>query len=344
MSAGLIGSPSPLSGYDLLLFDLDGVVYIGPQAVPGAPEAVERAHAAGVRCTFVTNNASRRPGTVARHLRDLGIDAADDDVVTSAQAGAALLARRLPSGANVLVVGGDGLTWALEQAGLKPVTSMDDEPQAVIQGFAPEVGWRQLAEASYAITAGLPWVATNRDLTVPTPRGRAPGNGSLVNVLADVTGRQPENAGKPEPTLFREAVQRCRGTRPLVVGDRLDTDLEGARAAGIDGLLVLTGVHRARELLVAQPPERPHLIARDLHGLDVPHPGPVRTDGGWQVGGATVSDRFEVLSPGDDALDVLRAACCAAWATRAGEAPGNADVDAVLSALRRLEADGPWGR
>lgn len=339
--AGLIGSKVPLEVYDLLLFDLDGVVYIGPKAVPGAPEAVERASAAGVRSTFVTNNASRRPATVAQHLRELGVDCRDVDVVTSAQAGAAMLARRLPVRAPVLMIGGDGLSWALEQEGLIPVTSMDDHPQAVIQGFAPEVGWKQLAEGSYGVCAGLPWIATNRDLTVPTPKGRAPGNGALVGAIAAATGVQPEVAGKPEPALFLEVVQRHGGTRPLVIGDRLDTDLQGARAAGIDGLLVLTGVHRARDLLTAHPRERPHLIARDLDGLAQPHPAPEQVQGGWRVGAAVVGDDLAVRDHDHDCLDVLRAAACAAWTAQdAGEPP---DVGPVVEALRGIEPDGPWG-
>ncbi|MFI7589366.1 HAD-IIA family hydrolase [Spongisporangium articulatum] len=342
MNDGLIGAGVPVDVYDLLLFDLDGVVYIGPAPVPQAPEAIARAQKAGVRCTFVTNNASRRPGVVADHLREFGIDCADDDVVTSAQGAAAMLARRLPAGAPVLVIGGDGLTWALGEAGLTPVTSLDDDPQAVVQGFGPDVGWRQLAEGAIGVSQGLPFIATNLDLTVPTPRGRAPGNGALVGTVVAATGVQPEVAGKPQPTLFLEAVARYGGRAPLVIGDRLDTDLEGARAAGLDGLMVLTGVHRTRELLAAAPGVRPHLIARDLRGLETVHPAPEPDDDGWRVGSAVVGPGLEVRNAGDDALDVLRAACAAAWA---GSEVGTGTVDptSLLAVLHRMEPDGPWG-
>jgi HAD superfamily hydrolase (TIGR01450 family) len=363
--------------YDLVLLDLDGVVYIGRAAVPGAAGALARVRAAGVRTAFVTNNASRPPQTVGEHLRELGIDAADDDVVTSAQAAAAVLARRLPGGAKVLIVGGEGLYRAIEAVGLKPVQSADDQPMAVVQGFSPDIGWRLLAEGSRAVRSGLPWIATNVDLTVPTPYGPAPGNGTLVAAIATATGVRPEVAGKPQPTLFLEAAERYRGRRPLVVGDRLDTDLEGARAAGMDGLAVLTGVHRVRDLIAAAPQRRPHLISRDLNGLLVAHPGPERTADGWGVGGTVVAvddAGLHIVRAGVEPLDLIRAGCAAAWDyadSRAGSGAGSdsdpgsssnpgsgrgsgsgtdqgvdvaaLDPDALLDALYSLDRSGPWG-
>jgi HAD superfamily hydrolase (TIGR01450 family) len=350
-NAGLIGSAEPLTQvYDLVLLDLDGVVYIGPAAVPGAAAALDRVRTAGVRTAFVTNNASRPPGTVAAHLRELGVQADDDDVVNSAQAASALLARRLPVGSPVLVVGGEGLYQALEAVGLKPVASMEDSPVAVVQGFSPDIGWKLLAEGTRAVRSGLPWIATNTDLTVPTPFGPAPGNGTLVAAIASTTGITPEVAGKPQPTLFHEAVERYGARRALVVGDRLDTDLEGARAAGMDGLVVLTGVHRVRDLLEAAPQRRPHLIARDLNGLLDPHPTPVRTDAGWSVGSAVVrvtggdKAELEVVHPGADPLDLLRAGCSAAWTWSDREPGTSLDPAPLLDALYRLEEAGPWER
>jgi glycerol 3-phosphatase-2 len=352
-NSGLIGSVRPLSEvYDLVLLDLDGVVYIGQAAVSGAAPALDRVRAAGVRTAFVTNNASRPPGVVADHLRELGVHADDDDVVTSAQAASALLARRFPAGSSVLVVGGEGLYRALEAAGLKPVASVDDGPVAVAQGFSPDIGWRLLAEGTRAVRSGLPWIATNTDLTVPTPYGPAPGNGTLVAAVAAATGVQPEVAGKPQPTLFREAVERYGAQRPLVVGDRLDTDLEGARAAGMDGLAVLTGVHRVPDLLAAEPHRRPHLIARDLNGLLDPHPAPARTDQGWSVGSGLVSVDaaagehavLQVVESGSDPLDLVRAGCAAAW-EHADAHPGSTlDAATLLGVLRNLEKTGPWER
>jgi glycerol 3-phosphatase-2 len=343
-SPGLLGTERPLTElFDVLLLDLDGVVYIGPDAVPGAAQALARARADGVRASFVTNNASRPAPTVAAHLRELGIDAADDEVVTSAQAAAGLLAARLPAGAPVLVVGGEGLDWALRQEGLTPVRSMDDVPQAVVQGFSPDVGWRQLAEGTRAVNAGLPWIATNTDLTVPTPHGRAPGNGTLVAAVATATGITPEVAGKPQPPLFLDAVRRSQAARPLVVGDRLDTDLEGAVAAGIPGLVVLTGVCTGVDLLRAAPHERPQLIGRDLGCLTEVHPRPEAADGAWRCGKSTVTDGGAVAGTGDDPIDLLRAACAAFWAAvdAGGPAP---DPGPVTDALRTLDRGGPWGR
>lgn len=261
-----------VGGYDVAMLDLDGVVYRGGQAVAGAPEQVEAVRARGLRVAFVTNNASRAAAVVAEHLRELGVAARDEDVVTSAQAVARLLAERFGSGARILCIGGDGLHLALADHGLRPVASLDEEPVAVVQGFGPEVGWSDLAEASYAVAGGLPWYASNTDRTVPTARGTAPGNGMFVEAVAAATRTRPLVAGKPEPALFDETVIRVGGTRPLVIGDRLDTDIEGANRVGADSLLVLTGVTGLADLVVAPPAQRPTFVAPDLGGLWVAHP------------------------------------------------------------------------
>lgn len=338
---------APSAGFDTVLLDLDGVVYIGPKAVPGAAEALAGVRSAGVRTAFVTNNASRPPRVVAEHLRELGVEAAQEDVVNSAQAASAMLARRLEPGAPVLVVGGLGLYEALTAEGLTPVASMDAGPVAVVQGFTPDITWQLLVEGTRAVRAGLPWIATNMDSTVPTAYGPAPGNGTMVEAIITATGVRPEVAGKPEPTLFLEAVQRYGSRSALVVGDRLDTDLEGARAADLTGLLVLTGVHRITDLITASPRVRPHLIARDLHGLLVAHPGPVvGADEVVRVGAARarVEDgAVVVLEAGPDALDLARAGVVAAWEHQdaGGSVP---DGGALMRALSVLEGDGPWDR
>ena len=346
-SSTLIGlERAPSAEFDTVLLDLDGVVYIGPKAVPGAPEALTRVREAGMRTAFVTNNASRPPRVVAAHLRELGVQAADDDVVNSAQAASALFAQRLPAGSRVLVVGGVGLYEALEEAGLKPVGSMDDEPVAVVQGFTPDINWNLLVEGTRAVRAGLPWIATNMDATVPTPYGPAPGNGTMVDAVITATKVQPEVAGKPQPTLFREAATRYGSKKTMVVGDRLDTDLEGARAAGMVGMIVLTGVHRAGDLISATADVRPHLIARDLNGLLEAHPGPVVHGDLVTVGESRVrvgKGAVIVTEAGSDPLDLLRAGCVAAWTYR-DRYDEVAKSDALLDALYALEKDGPWGR
>jgi glycerol-1-phosphatase len=320
------------SGFDLVLVDLDGVVYVGPYAVVGAAESLARLAGAGKRCCFVTNNAARPPGEVAAHLRELGVELADGDVVTAAQEGAELLAGRLPSGSRVLAVGGPGVASALEEVALSPVTRYEDGVTGVLQGYGPEVGWRDLAEACYAVSAGAQWVATNPDLTVPTPRGTAPGNGQLTAVVARTTGRTADVTGKPGPGLFQSAVRRGGGGRALVVGDRLDTDIAGAVAAGLPSLAVLTGVTGVAELLAAEPQERPTYLADDLSGLWSSHPPVSSDEGWWRCNGARARVRDgrlerEMTGPGDR-LGLVRAAAAAIWEAR----DGGQDVDLVSSA------------
>jgi HAD superfamily hydrolase (TIGR01450 family) len=332
---------SLLDDHDVLLLDLDGVVYVGPEAVPHAPSALEDAVAAGLRLGYITNNASRTPATVAGHLRDLGVPAADEDVVNSAQAAADHLAGEFPPGAAVLLVGGTGLRVALEDVGLR-ATDDRTEAVAVVQGFSPDLGWTQLAEATHAVRSGLPWVATNLDATVPTPGGPAPGNGLLVDLVARAAGRGPDVVcGKPERALFDAAVGRTGATNALVVGDRLDTDLQGARTAGLPGLLVLTGVTGVPELLAAGPHERPVFVSHDLRGLGDVHPGVVAVARPRGVLATCRQAQVEVESGtllvtgrdvGPDGLDVLRAAAAAVWAAR----DGGLAVD-LVSAAAALE-------
>jgi HAD superfamily hydrolase (TIGR01450 family) len=326
----LRGSDVPLAQrYDVALLDLDGVVYVGPSAVPGAPEALAEAGTAGMRLAYVTNNASRPPAAVAAHLRSLGLPARDDEVVTSAQAAARVLADLVPPGSRVLVVGGEGLRVALRERGLDPVASSTDAPAAVVQGFSPDLDWALLAEGAYALARGVPWVASNTDLTIPTPGGRAPGNGTLVEVLRLATGRTPVVAGKPETSMHREAVLRTGATHPIVVGDRLDTDIEGAIRAGVDSLLVLSGVTDAVDLVVAAPHLRPTFVAADLGGLLQAHPA-TGWDEGWRCRHSVAAVRGGMLevTAGDDWMDAVRAACAAVW-----NAPGPLAPEVVGKAL-----------
>lgn len=259
-----------LDGYDVLLLDLDGVVYLGPEPVPGAPEKLERARAAGVALAFITNNAGRTPQQVAEHLRRLGVRAEADDVITSAQAAAGLLAERLAPGAAVYLVGGAGLEEALLGAGLRPVTTPDAAPQAVVSGFGPQMPWQRVVDGAILIGDGLPWVAANTDASFPTDRGTAPGHGSLVDLIARFTGVRPTVAGKPHRPLFDEAMRRFGDARALMIGDRLDTDIAGARAAGIDSLLVLTGVDDLAAVRQAPATQRPDFVGADLGVLFEP--------------------------------------------------------------------------
>ena len=254
--------------HDVVFFDLDGVIYIGPHAVTHAPEVLADLRRRGIGCCFVTNNASRTPMQVAEHLTELGISASADEVVTGSQAGAGLMASFIEPGSKVLAIGGPGVAEALTDRGFIPVFSNDDEPAAVMQGFGPQLTWSDLAEAAFALRRQIPWVATNMDSTFPTPRGLAPGNGSLVMALVNATGRRPDAvAGKPERSLFDEAVRRTGASRGLMVGDRLDTDIAGGNRAGMDTLLVFTGVCTTEESDRAAGDEIPTYVGDDLRSL-----------------------------------------------------------------------------
>lgn len=328
-------SDRPLSeAYDVALLDLDGVVYIGHRPVLGAADALAKARAAGQRLAFVTNNASRTPSAVAALLSEVGVPATAEDVVTAAQAAARLLAERLPAGSRVLVVGGMGLRHAMYAQGLTPVSTAAEGPAAVVQGFDPLLSYGLIAEGAQAVMAGALFVGSNGDLTIPSGSGvPRPGNGALMKVIEAATGVEPIVTGKPERPLHHESILRTGAERPLVVGDRLDTDIEGAYNGGADSLLVFTGVTDPLAALTAGPRHRPTYLAADLAGLLVPHPEVRRNGDTFECAGWTarwVGEEIEVTGDGD-AYDGLRVLCAAAWRT---EKP--APAEAVTTALSRL--------
>ena len=284
----------------------------------GAAEGIAALRARGTRLGFVTNNAARPPAVVAEHLVELGIPASSEDVVTSAQAGADLVLARFGAGAKVLIVGGEGVADAIAEAGLIGVWSADDAPVAVLQGYGFELTWQQLNEAAIAIQRGAHWVATNTDPTRPTERGLVPGNGAAVAAVAMAVPAVPEVAGKPYRPLLDDTVARIGARRPIFVGDRLDTDVAGARNAGLDSLLVLSGSHGPDDLLRAGPGDRPTHIGQDLRALLDP-PLIITSSGtGFACGSARAAveaGRLVVESkPGTTDLEVLWATAHAAWA------------------------------
>ncbi|MFV2121448.1 HAD-IIA family hydrolase [Streptomyces sp. Act-28] len=331
------GSATALSAaYDTALLDLDGVVYAGGEAIAHAVEALDRARAGGMHLAYVTNNALRTPDAVAAHLTELGVPAEPADVITSAQAVARLVADQLPRESRVLVVGGEGLRVALRERGLVPVESADDDPAAVVQGYGgPELPWGRFAEAAYAIARGVPWYASNTDLTIPGTRGIAPGNGAAVEVVRIATGAEPRVAGKPLPPMHRETILRTGARRPLVVGDRLDTDIEGAHNGGVDSLLVLTGVTTPAVLLAARPEHRPTYVDADLRGLLTGQPEVTGSQAdGFRCGGWTASvdgDALALAGSGDP-MDGLRALCATAW-SHAGDGSCGLGARKALAAL-----------
>jgi len=298
--------------HDCLLLDLDGTVFRGHEPTPGAVETLAVVRS---RILFVTNNASRGPAEVAQHLCAMGFTAKPDDIVTSAQSAARLLAEQLQPGAAVLIVGTDSLAAEIRKVGLVPVRHWSEGPVAVVQGHSPQTGWPDLAEAALAIRSGALWVAANVDKTLPSERGLLPGNGAMVAALRTATDSAPQVAGKPEPTLLTDALARGKFRSPLVVGDRLDTDIAGANAAGLPSLLVLCGVSTAADTVRAAVGQRTNYIAEDLRSLYAradslrigPHPA-------WyvDVGPSAVTVQSTGRDPGDP-LSVVRATASAVW-------------------------------
>jgi glycerol 3-phosphatase-2 len=328
---------TPLDGVLLVLADLDGVVYKGPGAIPYAVESIN-AIDSSVRVAYLTNNASRTDAAVADHLTELGLHASPRDIVTSPQAAVTLLKDIVPEGSTILVVGGDGLVDEITKAGYTVTRSALDAPAAVMQGFAPDVGWVHLAEAAFALngegtTGDLPWIATNTDWTIPQARGTAPGNGTLVSAVHTAVGRLPIVAGKPEVAIYREAMTRFGTEAALMIGDRLDTDILGANRAGIPSVLVLTGIDQAKQVLGAVPQERPTYIVDDLRQLHEPYPETVVTEAPGvtrtTVGGATVRREGATLTvESGSGIDLLRAGAAAIW--NSGAAIYALDVPAEL--------------
>lgn len=302
--------------YDTLLADLDGVVYEGTRAIAGAVESLNKLQADGVAVGYVTNNSSRTSETISQQLNGFGLKTSADHIIGSAQTGTELLSTMVEPGSKILVVGGEGLRSRVAAAGFTVVDSADDRPKGVIQGFAPDVSWRHLAEAAFAIQNGAKWVATNSDWTLPQERGLAPGNGTLVSAVHTAVGQLPVVAGKPEPAIFQTALREFETDSALFVGDRIDTDITGANRAGIDSALVMTGVSTRKELLAAKPEGRPKYILQDLTQLLTRYSAPKKTKRGFACEGAEVEllgNRVLVTHGDPRSLDALKAACATIW-------------------------------
>lgn len=327
----ILGSSTPLARrYSLALLDLDGVVYRGANPVEHAAEGITRAADMGMRIAYTTNNPSRYPDVVAEQISSFGIDAHGDDVITSAMVSAAMLADKLPQGSRVLVIGKDHLKDELTHAGMVVVDSAQDNPDAVIQSWYPELGWTMLAEASYAIEKGAQYFVTNRDLTIPREQGIAPGNGALQIPVITATGQEPlASAGKPEAAMYHQARHLFSPTDDMVetenclpVGDRLDTDIEAANRGGYDSAVVLTGVADAAQIIAAEPILRPTYICADLRGLCSPQPEVKQSEDAFECRKARVRvDDYTLhieydgveLTENISQLDALRAAASAVW-------------------------------
>lgn len=263
--------------YECFLLDLDGVLYRGDLAVDGADDAVGRLRAGGRRLVFMTNNSSRTPEQVAEKLSGLGIQAAPGEVVSSALATADMLASR--GGGTAFVVGERGILAALADAGLDILDGAPERADYVVVGWDRAVDYAKFRTASLLVQRGAHLVATNADVSFPAPDGLWPGAGALLSVITSTTGVEAEVVGKPHAPVYETALLRAGGGRPLVVGDRLDTDIAGAQALGWDSLLVLTGISREADLGAS--PFRPTYVAAGLSALFA-EPEPTRRDAATQ--------------------------------------------------------------
>ena len=346
---------SPLKGskgalytnFDAALLDLDGTAYAGKLPIEHAAQAAEEAREAGLKIGFVTNNASRTPAMIAAQLDELGFKAKPSDIMTSAMDVIAVMSEHLDEGASVYVVGGEGLRQALREAGYVLVESADDEPAAVVQGFDASVTWAQLTEAAFALERGAQFFATNLDATLPQERGFALGNGALVRAVSYATRKRPIAAGKPEPGIYQRGAELIESENPIAVGDRLETDILGAVAAGIPALHVLTGVHDARAVICAPRGQRPSYLALDMRGLLEEHPSPKHhADGTWTCGISQVArlrrdghltlDDVELREGAVISMDSYRALAAAAW-----DSPSELDI--VCPTLTVVPNDDPTG-
>ena len=298
--------------YDTVLCDLDGVVYEGSNVIAHAAETINTLAALGVPVGYVTNNSSRRPETISEQLLTFGISTSPENIISSAKTGVEILAKLIPAGSKVLVVGGEGLRARVTEAGFEIVPNSDAGPIGVIQGFDPSVAWTDLAEASYAIANGAKWVATNQDWTIPREKGIAPGNGTLVSAVHTAVGQLPIFAGKPEPAIYNTAVEHFGAKQALFIGDRIDTDIRGANRAGIDSVLVMTGISARKEALGAKPEDRPGYIIDTLAELLFGYEQPKKTKRGFSCNGAEVEllgNRVMITHGDPKSIGALRSAC-----------------------------------
>ncbi len=308
--------------FDAAILDLDGCTFHGDTAIPHVAESLATARGAGMRVFFLTNNSSRTQEQIAQKLTGLGIPTAPEETFSAAIAGARMVERHLGAGAKVLMLGADGVRRALAGTSLQVVASADDAPAAVLQGLSHELTWHDLTEAAIAIQRGATYFATNLDAKLPNERGFGLGNGSLAAAVTSATGVHPISAGKPEPEIFRLAVEQSGATRPITVGDQLATDVRGAVAAELPCLQVLTGVSSARDVILADPAERPSHLGLDMRDLLLPYLGAERDGEWWECAGevATVTDgdlrlgsAGQLVESQPVSLHAYRALAAAAW-------------------------------
>ena len=256
---------SPLfASYDAVLLDLDGCVWIGEEPTPRAAEALGALRAGGKKIAFITNEARRSPEELVRKLWRLGLQASLDEIVTVGSALQFHLATAFPRGGVAVVIGSAAIHRHVRDAGLRVVNGTDlvARAEVVVVCGHNDFDFAELREATQAVLRGAALIGAHRDATFPMPDGPWPGSGSVLAAVEYATGRKAETVGKPERGMYVTALDRIGAERALVVGDRPEVDLAGARAAGLDGALVLSGGADPEGL---EPP--PVAVAKDLGTL-----------------------------------------------------------------------------
>jgi HAD superfamily hydrolase (TIGR01450 family) len=251
--------------YDQLILDLDGCIYVGDEALPGAVEAVDSLRGAGKRVVFATNDPRHATEDYVAKLWGIGLQASLADVVTVGGAVQHLLAETR-RGQTAFVVGAEPLVRHVADAGLRVLNGTDLASRAavVVVGGTEQLTYDDLRHACLALRRGADFIATGRDPTYPQPDGLWPGTGAIVAAVEYATDREASIVGKPEPQLFLTALDRLGGGRTLVVGDRLDSDVAAAERAGLDAALVLSGGTTALEAASAREAPKPVAVAESL--------------------------------------------------------------------------------
>jgi HAD superfamily hydrolase (TIGR01450 family) len=258
---------SLIDSYDCILLDLDGVVYLGKTPVDNAVKTIKELQKRKINIAVITNNGSVTAKSVSKWMKDFGLDIKPSSIITSSQTLCWYLQNNYAKSAKILVVGSDALKESVSDAGFKVVEKEDKDPMAVVNGIAPDIAQKNLAEMCYAISKNIPWIPTNGDYTFPTEKGLAPGNGAINALITSITGKSPILMGKPEPHMFQQAAKIFDSQKPIVVGDRLDTDIQGANNAGFKSLCVLTGVSDMGQIKNAPASTRPTYVGKDLSAL-----------------------------------------------------------------------------
>ena len=252
--------------FDGFLVDLDGVVWIGRDPVPGSPQALRKLLDLGKRLVFVTNNPGKPPAAYAKRLLELGVHVAPEQIVTAGMVVTRLAAEAAGDAGSAFVIGAPALQEMAGATGLRLLGREEArEADVVIVSGHREFDYRELLAAKQALDRGATLFATSRDPTMPFPGGEVPGTGAVLAAVEVASGRRAEIAGKPERHLFEMAIEAAGGGRLAMVGDRVASDIAGGRAAGLETILVLSGTTSREQAAAAEP--APDHVLEDLCGL-----------------------------------------------------------------------------